>query len=287
MTDPNDYVWLVVGGAKPGVYRSSYVLPVTDRCHIIIANSQLTVPPSNAGGLRSRCRWPFSVSPKRRRNHFTVSCMTRCPHSQTNQVRQKLWTHSRVHKRCNRSSQTTRRTSIRLLSALPLVFIERGALPAGPRPTSSAPNADKLMLLRRRASAIRSEASFANPFWKHTRSFWEALAFVVVKGLECRMPPLTTSVELMTSEGNFETDVRSPIMTLSFRQPQTLRRSNQLNHWKQPCAIDSVSHRHHRRTGSPPQGHQPFPHWVCISESFAHRKRAHDDCNIVFVMHRF
>ena len=54
-----------------------------------------------------------------------------------------------------------------------------------------------------------------NPCWKHTQSFWEALAFVVVKGLECRMPPLATSAKLMT-QGNFKTDVWSAILPFHF-----------------------------------------------------------------------
>lgn len=47
-----------------------------------------------------------------------------------------------------------------------------------------------------RASAQKSRGSFTHYSQTHTRSFWEALAFMIVKGMEERMPPLLTSAEL-------------------------------------------------------------------------------------------
>ncbi|KAI5985869.1 hypothetical protein EDD15DRAFT_2373779 [Pisolithus albus] len=49
---------------------------------------------------------------------------------------------------------------------------------------------------RTRTGAENSKGSFAYHSYRHTQSFWEALAFMVVKGQEARMPPLLTSTEL-------------------------------------------------------------------------------------------
>ena len=51
-----------------------------------------------------------------------------------------------------------------------------------------------------RESAVKSEGSFTHPHWKHPQSFWEALSFVIVKGIEAHMPPLFTSLEVGDSE---------------------------------------------------------------------------------------
>ncbi|KIJ61401.1 hypothetical protein HYDPIDRAFT_31272 [Hydnomerulius pinastri MD-312] len=50
---------------------------------------------------------------------------------------------------------------------------------------------------RTRESATRAEGSFTHPIWRHAESFWEALAFMVVKGVNECMPPLLTSAEIL------------------------------------------------------------------------------------------
>lgn len=47
-----------------------------------------------------------------------------------------------------------------------------------------------------RASALRSQGSYTHYSWRVTRSFWEALAFMIVKGIEEHMPLLLTLTEL-------------------------------------------------------------------------------------------
>ncbi|KAI5989497.1 hypothetical protein EDD15DRAFT_2370530 [Pisolithus albus] len=47
-----------------------------------------------------------------------------------------------------------------------------------------------------RTGAERSKGSFTHHCYRHTQSFWEALAFMIVKGQDTRMPPLLTSAEL-------------------------------------------------------------------------------------------
>ncbi|KAI5997498.1 hypothetical protein EDD15DRAFT_2364219 [Pisolithus albus] len=47
-----------------------------------------------------------------------------------------------------------------------------------------------------RTGAERSKGSFTHYSYRHTQSFWEALAFMIVKGQDTRMPLLLTSAEL-------------------------------------------------------------------------------------------
>ncbi|KAI6006969.1 hypothetical protein EDD15DRAFT_2358039 [Pisolithus albus] len=47
-----------------------------------------------------------------------------------------------------------------------------------------------------RTGAERSKGSFTHHSYRHTQSFWEALAFMIVKGQDMRMPPLLTPAEL-------------------------------------------------------------------------------------------
>ncbi|KAI6140346.1 hypothetical protein BKA82DRAFT_4450763 [Pisolithus tinctorius] len=51
---------------------------------------------------------------------------------------------------------------------------------------------------RTRESVTRAEGTFKYLKKRHTASFWEALAFVVVKGIEGLMPPLLTSTEMQS-----------------------------------------------------------------------------------------
>ncbi|KAF9231591.1 hypothetical protein BU15DRAFT_55947, partial [Melanogaster broomeanus] len=43
---------------------------------------------------------------------------------------------------------------------------------------------------RTRSAAAETEGSFDHPLWRHTDTLWEALAYMIVKGVEDRMPPL-------------------------------------------------------------------------------------------------
>ena len=48
-----------------------------------------------------------------------------------------------------------------------------------------------------------SKGSFSNPHWIHTNNFWEALAFMIVKGADDRMPPLVSSTTGTQGNGEF------------------------------------------------------------------------------------
>ncbi|KIJ59848.1 hypothetical protein HYDPIDRAFT_170548 [Hydnomerulius pinastri MD-312] len=50
-------------------------------------------------------------------------------------------------------------------------------------------------------SAACAEGTFKYPIRRHSHSFWEALAFLLVKGINERMPPLLTSTEILNSSG--------------------------------------------------------------------------------------
>ncbi|KAI6004459.1 hypothetical protein F5J12DRAFT_837097 [Pisolithus orientalis] len=54
---------------------------------------------------------------------------------------------------------------------------------------------------RTKKSVIRAEGTFRCPKTRYTASFWEALAFIVVKGIEMDMPPLSEPTETHNGVG--------------------------------------------------------------------------------------
>lgn len=69
-----------------------------------------------------------------------------------------------------------------------------------------------------RESASRAEGMFPYPIRRHTKVFWEALAFIVVKGINEQMLLVLTSAEIDHITGGFYSVFRST----GYRCPQTL-----------------------------------------------------------------
>ncbi|KAG6376804.1 hypothetical protein JVT61DRAFT_1829 [Boletus reticuloceps] len=59
-----------------------------------------------------------------------------------------------------------------------------------------------------RAGAKRSEGKFSHPRWIHTQNFWEALALMIVKGIDDLMP-LIPCGGVITADG-FESNSAGP-----------------------------------------------------------------------------
>ncbi|KAF8835148.1 hypothetical protein BDN67DRAFT_984808 [Paxillus ammoniavirescens] len=49
---------------------------------------------------------------------------------------------------------------------------------------------------RTRTEAAATQGNFSYPWWRHTDMFWEVLAYMIVKGVEERMPPLNIPDDL-------------------------------------------------------------------------------------------
>jgi len=54
------------------------------------------------------------------------------------------------------------------------------------------PSLTVLLSLPHRDGAINSGNGFTHAKWKETKTFWEALAYMIVKGINERMPPMVT-----------------------------------------------------------------------------------------------
>lgn len=87
---------------------------------------------------------------------------------------------------------------------------------------------------RTKKSVIRAEGTFRCPKTRYTASFWEALAFVVVKGIEIDMPPLSEPTETHNGGGvaaiadgvrtlQVDADPRSPAGPIIYTHIRSLR----------------------------------------------------------------
>ena len=59
------------------------------------------------------------------------------------------------------------------------------------------PNLTASLSLTHRDGAINSGNGFTHAKWKETKTFWEALAYMIVKGINERMPPMMTASPLV------------------------------------------------------------------------------------------